>query len=271
MIAIITVNYNQYRQTDEFLKSFNQVKKANNALIYLADLSSVKKPIITEGLRYRVIIETKENKGYAFGINCGLKYLLKQGFNKFCIVNNDIFFDKNFLIEVEKTFENYDIFGGKIYYAKGFEYHKNRYQKKDLGKVLWYAGGYFDWKNCFVYHRGVDEVDQGQYDKFEETEFITGCLFCFNKKAVSQVGWWDENYFLYYEDADYCIRAKKRGFKLYYNPKIVIYHKNAQSTGGSGSKIQQQYQERNRLIFGLKYAPLATKIYLLKNYFLKKL
>jgi GT2 family glycosyltransferase len=265
-IGLITVNYNQYQQTQEFLDSLNLVKKAKTAWVYIADVSSKKELINIQKYQFPVTLEKKENNGYAFGVNCGLRFFLDKGVEQFCVVNNDIIFDKDFLVNVEKTFEKADIFGGKIYYAKAFEYHKNRYQKKDLGKVLWYAGGGFDWKNALTFHRGVDEVDQGQYDNFEETDFITGCLFCFNKKVVKKVGFWDERYFLYFEDADYCFRAKNKGFKLYYNPKIVIWHKNAKSTGGAGSEVHQKYQRKNRLIFGLKYSPFKTKIHLLINY-----
>ncbi len=112
----------------------------------------------------------------------------------------------------------------------------------------------------------MDEVDTGKYDKFEETDFVNGALMCFDKKVIDTIGFWDEKYFLYFEDADFCVRAKRAGIKLYYDPTIVVWHKNAQSTGGSGSLIHQNYQTKNRLRFGLKYAPLRTKIHLLKNY-----
>jgi len=269
-IGFITVNYDQYQQTKEFLDSLNLLKNKENAWVYIADVSSKKGLINTKKYPFSITLEKKENKGYAFGVNCGLRFFLDKGVEQFCVVNNDILFDKDFLIKVEKTFEKADIFGGKIYYAKGFEYHKNRYKKNELGKVLWYAGGGFDWDNALTFHRGVDEVDQGQYDNFEETEFITGCLFCFNKKVVETVDFWDESYFLYFEDADYCVRAKKKGFKLYYNPKIIIWHKNALSTGGPGSFLHQKYQRKNRLIFGLKYAPFKTKIHLILNYLFSK-
>lgn len=271
MIGLITVNYNQYKLTEEFLESLKTVKNAKNLAVYIADVSSVKENFKIKKYPFKVILKQLPNKGYAFGINKGTKYFIKQGINQFCAINNDIYFDKNFANEAEKTFKIADIFGGKIYYAPGYEYHKNRYSKKDLGKVLWYAGGYIDWNHVFSFHRGVDEVDNGQYDKFEKTDFITGCMLFFNKKVIDRIGFWDEKYFLYFEDTDFCERAKRKGFDLYYNPKIVIYHKVSQSTGGSGSSLHQKYQEKNRLIFGLKYAPLKTKIHLIKNYFFSKI
>lgn len=269
MIGLATVNYNQYGLTEEFLESLSLVKNAKDLMVFIADVSTKKENFNLAKYPMNVVLKSLPNRGYAFGINEGVKYFLKKGITEFCAINNDIYLDKNFAIEAKKGFEKADIFGGKIYYAPGYEYH-NKYKNQEIGKVLWYAGGIDDWKNVFTYHRGVDEVDRGQYDKFEETDFITGCLLFFNKKVVDKIGLWDEKYFLYYEDADFCERAKRAGFKLYYNPKIIIYHKNAQSTGGSGSLLHQKYQKKNRIIFGLKYAPLRTKAHLIKNYLLGK-
>ena len=100
MIGIITINYNQYQQTQEFLESLNLVKKAKNAWVYIADLSSKKESINTQKYRFQVTIEKKENKGYSFGVNCGLRFFLNKGTEQFCVVNNDILFDNHFLIEV---------------------------------------------------------------------------------------------------------------------------------------------------------------------------
>lgn len=268
MFGIIIINYNQYKMTREFLESLAKVKEAAKAYVYIVDVSTEKEKINLKPYPFKhLVLEKKENKGYAHGVNSGVVHFLNQGIDKFCVVNNDIILDKKFLTEVEKTFRKEHIFGGKIYYAPGYEYHKNRYKKNDLGKVLWYAGGINDWANSMMVHRGVDEVDRGQYDGFEKTDSITGCLLCFDKAVWEKVGAWDESYFLYFEDADFCERAKRQGFKLMYNPKIVIWHKVAQSTGGSGSGLHWKYQTKNRIKFGLKYAPWKTKLYLLKEKF----
>ncbi len=269
MIGLVTVNYNQYQLTREFLDSLRKVKQSNEATVFIADVSTKKEAFSLKDYPMKVILVDLPNKGYAFGINQGIKYFLSKRIDRFCAINNDVSFDGNFVVEAEKGFVKADIFGGKIYYAPGYEYHKT-YKKNQLGKVVWYAGGINDWKNAFTFHRGVDQVDDGKFDRFEETDFITGCMMFFNKKVTDKVGFWDEKYFLYYEDSDFCERAKQSGFKLYYNPKIIIYHKNAQSTGGSGSALHQTYQRKNRFIFGLKYAPFKTKIHLIKNYLLRK-
>jgi hypothetical protein len=262
-LAILTVNFQNYTTTQKFLASFTKIS-LNKYKIFLTDLSPNKKTI-KRSQNLEVIQE--RNKGYAFGINLGIKQAISQGFGKFVVINNDTRVSPSFVTNILESLDKHpsSIIGGKIYYEKSFEYHKNRYTKQQLGTVIWFAGGLVDWKNVITKHVGVDEVDTGKYEKFIRTDFITGCLMCFDKQVVDKVGYFDESYFLYYEDADYCERTKQNNISLYYDPSIVIWHQNAQSTGGSGSKLHLKYQERNRLKFGLKYAPFKTKLHLLKN------
>src|SRR3989339_1832770 len=190
MIGLITVNYNQYKLTVEFLDSLLTVKNCQNISVFISDVSSKKEEFrLTKKYPFEIKISSLPNLGYAYGINQGVKFFSESNINKFCAINNDIIFEKNFFIEAEKSFEKYDIFGGKIYYAPGFEYYK-KYKKDEIGKVIWYAGGINDWKNVYTHHKGVDEVDYGQFEKVEETDFITGCMLFFNKKIVDQIGMW---------------------------------------------------------------------------------
>ena len=266
-LALINVVYQNYTVISDFLASLrNQTNK--NFYLYNIDSSLNKAKIDLTGIKGETLYA--KNKGYAFGMNIGLKQAIRAGFKKFCILNNDIYFNKDFIKNSLRSLQKYpsSIIGGKIYYAPGFEYHKERYKKQDKGKVIWYAGGKIDWKHALTPHIGVDTVDNDQFNTFSETNFINGALMIFDKSVIDKIGFWDESYFLYFEDADYCVRAIKAGIKLYYDPNIVIWHKVSQSTDGSGSKLHQKYQNKNRLKFGLKYAPLRTKLHLMKNYFL---
>jgi GT2 family glycosyltransferase len=188
-------------------------------------------------------------------------------------MNNDVLFQSDFVDEILLSMAAHhgSLIGGKIYYAPGYEFHKDRYDKKDVGKVIWYAGGKVDWAHALTYHVGVDVVDQGQFDLELRTEFITGCLMCFDKQVIDTIGYWDEKYFMYYEDADYCERAKLKNIDLIYNPSIRLWHKNAQSTSGSGSEFHIKTQEKARVRYALKYAPLRTRFHIIKNYLLNNL
>ncbi len=266
-LAVITVVYENYTVLEDFLNSLsNQTNK--NFQLFISDLSKLPQKI--DAGTIPATITSGKNKGYAYGINLSLKKAMEQNIDSFCVVNDDTYFKNDFIAKVENSLTEHtgSIIGGKIYYAPGFEYHKNRYEKNNLGKVFWYAGGRIEWKHATAVHRGVDEVDQGQFDNPGKTDFVTGCFLAYDKQVVEKVGDWDESFFMYYEDADFCERAKKRGVSIYFDPSIVLWHKNAASTGGSGSRLHQQYQTKNQLRFGLRYAPFRTKLHLLKNYFL---
>jgi len=263
-IALISVVYENYSILDDLFTSLDKQSNINFHL-YLADLSTTKKSIPAKP--YLTVINA-ENKGYAYAVNHGLKEAQRANCKHFVIINSDIILDERFVEMCFSAFAAHpaSLITGKIYYAKGYEYHKNRYTKNELGKVLWYAGGSFDWKNALTPHRGVDEMDKGQYNTVEQTEFVTGCLIGFDEQALNKIGYWQEDYFLYYEDADYSVRAQRAKVPAFYDPHIVIWHKNGQSTEGPGSKYQQHLQKKNQLKFGLRFAPLRTKLHLLLNY-----
>ncbi|GIW63815.1 MAG: glycosyl transferase [Patescibacteria group bacterium] len=265
-LGLITINYNNQKDTSAFIDCLKK-QTDSNFLLFVSDHSD-KQPLQLSATD-QIVVKKFENRGYSAGVNNGLRYFLAKGIKQFMVLNNDIRVTKDFVARARESFKWFKVFGAKIFYEKGYEYHK-KYKKTELGRVLWYAGGWFDWKNVYVNHRGVDQVESDEFNVVEETEFITGCCFAFDKDVFTQVGFWDEKYFLYYEDADYSIRVKKAGFYLIYNPEVFLYHKNAQSTEGPGSVFHQRVQRDSRFNFALKYAPFRTKLHIIKNYYLNK-
>lgn len=263
-LAVITVVYQNYDVLQDFFKSLSE-QTDKNFHLYIADLSNDKKHIDPQPFEMTVI--PADNKGYAYGANVGQEKASQDGCDQFCIMNNDTYFHSEFIAEVKKGLVAHPraIVTGKIYYAPGYEYHKERYSKHELGNVIWYAGGTINWNHVITPHRGVDEVDKGQWNEPSKITFATGCLLAYDRHVADVVGPWDISYFLYYEDADFSVRALKKDIDIYYEPHIVIWHKNAQSTDGAGSNIHTRYQTKNRLKFGMKYAPLRTKLHLIKN------
>ncbi|MDP2585872.1 MAG: glycosyltransferase family 2 protein [Candidatus Levybacteria bacterium] len=275
-IAISLLNFNGKQNTLDCLKSLENIRKDNfESSIIVVDNASTDgsvgkiKQYMSSGKHDAIkIIENKKNLGFSGGHNVAIKYALESGADYVLILNNDTYVDENFIEElfgVAEKERNVVMLVPKIYFAPGSEYHKNRYTKKDEGKVLWYAGGEMDWNNVIGHHKGVDEVDEGQFDKIEETEIATGCCMLVKKQVFEKIGNFDDKYFLYYEDADLTMRAKKKDINVVYVPKSVIWHKNAGSAGGSGSVLQDYYITRNRLLFGFKYAPIRSKLALFRE------
>lgn len=272
-VFISIIDFNGKENTTECLNAIDSMKIENFRLnvIVIDNSSKIEfRPNKTFRNFSLKIIRNKENLGFAGGNNVGIRYALEHGADYVLVLNNDTLVDKNLIEELLKVADdkNIGILAPKIYFAPGFEFHKNRYSKKDLGMVFWYAGGEMDWQNVIGHHKGVDEVDHGQYDDILETQFASGCCIFIKKAVFDKVGLFDNKYFLYYEDADFSERVKKADFKIVYVPKAALWHKNAGSAGGSGSKLQDYYITRNRLLFGARYAPLRAKLALIKESFL---
>ncbi len=269
-VFVTILNYNGNRDTHNCLNSLEELNIADFELnVVVVDNASREK--FSEDKKYQKfnlkIIRSEENLGFSGGQNLGIKFALDNGADYVVILNNDVILDKNLIIELLKTFDEKDcgIVSPKIYFARGHEFHKDRYQQDELGKVIWYAGGKIDWQNLIASHVGVDEVDKGQYEKVEGIDFASGCCEMIKREVFEKVGFFDERYFLYYEDNDLSQRVKKLGFKVFYQPKSILWHLNAGSAGGSGSSLQDYYITRNRLIFGFSYATLRTKFALIRE------
>ena len=270
-IYAIIVNWNGKTDTLECLSTLGVVRENQPFLsVVVVDNGSTDGSVeeITKKFSWVHCIEAGKNLGFSGGNNRGITYAMKQNAEYVWLLNNDTVVDKNVLSAIS-SFRNPSVgaVGSKIYFYKGCEYHKGSYKKSDLGNVLWYAGGIIDWNNVLASHCGVDEVDHGQSDVEAKTDFITGCSFFIRTSVIKQIGLLDESYFMYMEDLDYSLRIQQAGFQTVYNPRSIVFHKNASSSGGSGSSFHEYYQTRNRIRIGMKYAPLRTKVALLKEGF----
>lgn len=270
-VTLVTVNYNSEKETHDLLASLQKLQKVNFSFSVIVVDNASQTPFVLSGEEKRqgiVLITTEKNLGFTGGYNLGIRKALENGVDYVVIINNDTLVDPDFIEHFLETFDNTNHVGlvvPKIYFAKGHEFHKDRYKETEKGKVFWYAGGFMDWNNVFSRHRGVDEVDHGQYDIPEAIDFATGCCMCFPSDVLKKVGGFDDLLFLYFEDADLSQRILRAGYKIVYQPKSVIWHVNAASGGGSGSPLHDYYITRNRMVFGMRYAPLRAKFALIRE------
>lgn len=269
-VGIIILNWNSYDLTHSCLLSLEKLHiEELNTTIYVVDNGSTDDSCerLSKNHPEAIIINNHKNVGFTGGNNIGIRRAFEDGCLYFWILNNDTIVHPDSLKELIAAFKRpkTGISVSKIYFSRGREYHQNRYKVSEKGRVVWYAGGVIDWKNMYGTHRGVDEVDQGQYDEAIETDYATGCSFITNRAVIEKVGVFDERYFAYYEDMDFSLRVKKHGFKIWYAPKSIVWHINAGSTSRPGNAFQQYYQIRNRFLIGITYAPIRTKIALMKE------
>lgn len=271
-IAIITIDFNKDQLTHDFLKQIPKIATPNFELITIVVDNASASPFVltkTEKTQPIIVLRNQINSGFTGGCNRGIKYALRHHYDYVLLLNNDILInDKNLVAELFTAAENNPqagIIGPKIYFAPGHEFHKARYQLSEIGHVFWFAGGKIDWANIMNQHRGVDEVDVGQYDQQETTEFVSGCCMLMPTSVFKKIGLFDNKYFLYFEDGDLNERVKRAGYSLLYAPAAKLWHLAGGSTGGIGSSLQDYFLTRNRMLFGLRYAPIRSKIALIRE------
>lgn len=255
-----------YNSADYISNCLKSLKDVETVIVDNASSDKSIKFIETNFPKIKIIINLR-NLGYAGGNNIGIKYALEQNADFVWIVNPDVEVAPDALKEALKVIQSDQsvaVVGSKVYFASGFEFHKERYKDRDLGRVIWYAGGDNDWKNVYARHWGINEVDRGQFEKESEVEFATGSSMLIRVEALQKVGLIDEKYFLYYEENDLCQRIRKAGYVLKYAPKSIVWHQVGQAAG-IGSALADYYTTRNRMLFGMRWAPWRSKFALFRE------
>lgn len=266
-ISIIIVNYNTDKDTKECLASLADLSAKNfRYSIIVVDNGSQKPLKLAKNFpqEHVEVIRSESNLGYTGGNNLCITYAIEKYNSEFvCLLNSDTTVHPDFLEHLYDTLKD-QVPGGlvsaKIYFSKGYEFHKQAYSRNQLGSVLWYAGGSIDWPNLIAFHRGVDEVDRGHFNYQPNSDFCTGACVLISREVLETIGLFDEKLFLYFEDTDLSVRAQRRGFQILFCPEAIIWHKNAGSSGGSGSRLHQYYQTRNRVYFGLKHGSNRVRL-----------
>ncbi|MFM9328706.1 glycosyltransferase family 2 protein [Paenibacillus mesotrionivorans] len=264
LVCIVLVNYNGFHDTVECIKSLKKISYDNYRII-VVDNGSTVQPDDSELLFIKsnsLYIAGGQNLGFSGGNNIGIKHSKEYNPDYYLLLNNDTIVEKDFLsILVEASIMNVDagIVCGRI----------NFYDNRDR---LWFAGGKIDFRNIATKHCGYMDFDSEIYHQNSWVSFATGCLWLVPRGTVENVGLLNEDYFLYCEDTDYCLRVLNFGLKILFVGKSRIYHKISASTG-NGSDLQNYYMMRNSYILAERYSKRKTyaRVYYILKYIKKVL
>lgn len=250
-VIVVILNY---KVKEQALKAVESVKKSDykNIQIIVVDNDSkdgLESEVKKMGVRF---IQSGDNLGYTGGNNIGIRVALDGGADYVLVLNPDATVENDtirlMVAGLEKS--GAGIAGPKIYF--------------EGGKIIWHAGGKLDMLNVIGSHIGVDQKDIGQFEETKEVDYVSGAAIMVKREVFERIGFFDDDYFLYYEDADFCFRSRQAGFKVMYMPKAEVIHANAQSTG-LGSPLQDYYITRNRFLFAKKFLPFRTQFALFRE------
>ncbi len=237
-VSIITLNYNQTDITCEFLESTKKFTYDNFEIIVIDNASHADPTEQISRGEYpnvRLIISDK-NLGFTGGNNLGIKEA--KGDFVF-IVNNDTEVTNNLLeLLLEPFYQDSSI--GVVSPKIRFFHHP---------EIIQYAG--FKPINPYTGRTGAvgsREKDLGQHDISGETYGAHGAAMMVKREVIERVGMFPENFFIYYEEWDWSSRISRAGYKIFYQAKALIYHKES-ITMGKESAIKAYYHTRNRILF----------------------
>lgn len=237
LISVITVNYNHSDVTCDLIESLNKISYPNIEIIVIDNCSPNDDPIVIKRKFPNIIlVQNPINYGFAAGNNYGLmraqgKYIL--------LLNNDTVVEKGFIEPLLEKLESDSKIGAVSPKIKFFH----------TPDTIQYAGFTpINTRTMRNFSIGYKEVDKGQYDQDKETAYAHGAAMMVPMEIVKEIGMMAYVFFLYYEEADWCARIKKAGFKMFYVHNSLIYHKESISTGKL-SPMKIYYLNRNRLVY----------------------
>jgi len=251
-ISIIILHINNIPCLVDCLDSLNKISYPNFQIIIVHNglrskplidaLSQLSPPVVG-------IIETGVNIGYSGGNNIGIREALNLGTDYILLLNDDTVVAPDFLdvlLETAEKSPDMGILGPRIYY-----FHEPN--------KIWYTGARFDPDTCLLTTPGSDQLEDGMNSEPLESDYITGCALLIKRRVIEHIGLLDERFFLYWEDVDWGLRAKKVGLKNIVVPHSHIWHRVSASMGGMDSLLRIYHKTRSHLLLARLHAPESLK------------
>jgi GT2 family glycosyltransferase len=253
-IGLVTITYNSADVLRPFLDCvWRQTHK--NLVLYVIDnasedaTGSILEMVNDSRLK---IINNSTNFGVAKANNQGIESAVADNCDQVLIINNDVEFETTL---IEKLLQ--------VQAEKSCSLVTPKMMYFDNPNHIWYAGSWFIKKEGYLpLHRGMKQLDEGQYDKIIEVEYAPTCCLLAKKEVFQDIGLMDEKYFVYFDDTDFSYRVWKDGrHKIFYYPDIKFYHK-------VGSLTKSFNKQEEKIFRGDFFIQQNTKNHI---YFLKKI
>ena len=254
-VCTIILNYNNYSDTIETIESVLSLNYDSN-FVLLIENSSDKTIIQKIRTTYPdlAIIENKKNLGYSGGNNIGIQAAMASGAEYIFLLNNDVSLEKDVLKKCVSAMEKSPGCGACQPIIFTFENEE----------IIWSAGTQLFFGYPRLYLKGTilqkNEISTSPFG-------LVGCAILFRRAALQKTGLFDETLFLFHEETDWCIRAKKMDFSLLIISNATVCHK-ISTTIGMFSKIYLYYIGRNWLLVGKKNFSFFYYLYVLLTEFL---
>jgi GT2 family glycosyltransferase len=236
-VSIIVLNWNGLKDAVECLESLKGITYPNYEVV-VVDNASVGDDVAR--LRdkfgnYIHIIENDKNYGYTGGNNIGIRFCLTHSQPDYLLIlNNDIVVAPDFLdhlVEAAKAHALVGVAGPKVYYH-------------ELPTRIQSAGATINMWRGQATSIGCKKLDTGQYDRQRDVDCVSGSCLLIKRDVVEKVGVFDESYFCYWDETDYCTRVREAGYRITYVPRARVWHKIRMMTLPHKNPIKQKIWQK---------------------------
>jgi GT2 family glycosyltransferase len=248
-VAAVLVNWNGLADTLDCLDSL-RASSYSNVLPIVVDNGSTDDSVSVLRERHpeALVIEMGVNAGKAAGDRRGIEEGLRVGVDFVLLLNSDTIVDPEMLGELvghAMTDRRNGIVGPKMLYA-------------DAPTTVWFAGGVVHRLRGDASHIGMKEPDDGRFDTIRPVDYITSCAMLVRAEVFRDIGSIDPDYFIYFDETDFCLRAAAHDWRVVYVPRARLWHK-VSSTMGSGSARYWERYSRSRMLFIRKRFPVFRR------------
>ncbi len=237
-IAIILLNWNGKKDTLECLASLEGVNYSNFHPIVVDNGSNDDSVLaIRQSHPHIPLLENGANLGFAGGNNLGIEWALRHHAEWILLLNNDTTVDSDFLnafMRAAKEKPTAKILGAKIL----------RYDKPG---IIDHLGGI--WNPSLAEFATLESGESDHpYFQMREVDYVCGAALLMHRSVPETIGLLEPNFFLFWEESDFCYRAKKAGFEVWTAPEAKIWHKVSSSFTG-GKPHMHYFWWRSRLLW----------------------
>ena len=249
LVSIIIVNFNQKQVTLDCLDSLRKVTYPNYEIILVDNNSQDgSKEAVLKKYPSLKLVANQTNEGFAGGNNIGLKEA-KGDF--ILLLNNDTKVDPNFLQPLVEDMQK-DIKLGVV---------QSKLKVMDNPKLLDSVVS-FQTITGFLYHKGYLDNDKEEYQKFLYSFSAKGACILI-RKEVLKMGLFDEQYFAYFEETDFCWRVWLMGYKVGFEPQSIVFHKMGATSSKMNRAFMHYHSFKNRLRTIIKNSSIFTLSWML--------